>query len=67
MSKLNDYLWFEMNMYDIQKENISNLSYVVILNEKVIGFTNSYLDAIKTFGDDISVFYVASNYPRGIV
>lgn len=67
MSKLNDYLWFEMNIYKIQKQNKDFCDYVIIKDQKVLGFSNSYVNAINTYGDDVSIFFISSNYPRGVV
>lgn len=60
MSKLDDYLWFEMNMYDIQKQNKNDANYVIILDQKVLGFEDSYQEALRNFGGDCGIFYIQS-------
>lgn len=58
MSKIEDYLWLAINAKDVVDMNTENKTYVIIHNNKVLGFSNDYQKAFETFGDNVGIFNV---------
>jgi len=58
MSHIEDYMWFELNREKINKENIEHRVYVIISNQKIVGFENDYNMALKKYGTEVAIFHI---------